>query len=126
MREETVQILKMVEEGKITADQAVQLIEAGNLFDNSKDRSTAVSGRAKWLRVRVYDLNSNKRKVNISIPLSLVSIGLKLGTKFGLDKADLKGVDFNEIIQLIQEGEEGKLVDVIDEESGEKVEVYVE
>ncbi|MDK2901821.1 MAG: hypothetical protein PWR14_725 [Thermosediminibacterales bacterium] len=126
MREETVQILKMVEEGKITADQAVQLIEAGNLFDNSKDRSTAVSGRAKWLRVRVYDLNSNKRKVNISIPLSLVSIGLKLGTKFGLDKADLKGVDFNEIIQLIQEGEEGKLVDVIDEESGEKVEVYVD
>jgi len=126
MREETVQILKMVEEGKITADQAVQLIEAGNLFDNSKDRSTAVSGRAKWLRVRVYDLNSNKRKVNISIPLSLVSIGLKLGTKFGLDKADLKGIDFNEIIQLIQEGEEGKLVDVIDEESGEKVEVYVD
>ncbi|QSQ09006.1 hypothetical protein H0A61_01363 [Koleobacter methoxysyntrophicus] len=126
MREETVQILKMVEEGKITADQAVQLIEAGNLFDNSKDRSTAVSGRAKWLRVRVYDINSNKRKVNISIPLSLVSIGLKLGTKFGLDKADLKGIDFNEIIQLIQEGEEGKLVDVIDEESGEKVEVYVD
>lgn len=126
MREETVQILKMVEEGKITADQAVQLIEAGNLFDNSKDRSTAVSGRAKWLRVRVYDLNSNKRKVNVSIPLSLVSIGLKLGTKFGLDKADLKGIDFNEVIQLIQEGEEGKLVDVIDEESGEKVEVYVD
>jgi len=126
MREETVQILKMVEEGKITADQAVQLIGAGNLFDNSKDRSTAVSGRAKWLRVRVYDINSNKRKVNISIPLSLVSIGLKLGTKFGLDKADLKGIDFNEIIQLIQEGEEGKLVDVIDEESGEKVEVYVD
>ncbi|NPV44248.1 MAG: hypothetical protein HPY70_09795 [Firmicutes bacterium] len=126
MRDETVQILKMVEEGKINADQAVQLIEAGNLFDNSKDRSTVVSGRAKWLRVRVYDLNSNKRKVNISIPLSLVSIGLKLGTKFGLDKADLKGIDFNEIIQLIQEGEEGKLVDVIDEESGEKVEVYVD
>ncbi len=126
MREEAMQILKMVEEGKVTAEQAARLMEAASLPEGPEDSAAPVQGRAKWLKVRVYDVNSNKKKVNVSIPLSLVSVGLKLGMKFGLDKEELKGFDFNEVIQMIQAGEEGKLVDVTDEESGEKVEVFVE
>lgn len=125
MREEMVKVLKMVEEGKITADQAAELIKAGNL-DEEPGTASAPAGRGKWLKIRVYDLNSNKTKVNVSIPLALVSVGLKLGMKFGPHKEDLKGVDLNEIMQMIQSGVEGKLVDVVDDESGEKVEIYVE
>jgi hypothetical protein len=126
MKDEVKQVLKMVEEGKLTAEQAVQLMEAGGLDDGKDSRSGMVPGRAKWLKVRVYDANSDKRKVNVSIPLSLVSVGLKLGMKFGLDREELKGFDFDEIIHMIEAGEEGKLVDVVDDESGEKVEVFVE
>jgi hypothetical protein len=126
MREEVKQILRMVEEGKITADQAAQLMEAGGLSDESQSPSRAAAGKARWLKVRVYDSTTNKRKVNVSVPLSLVSVGLKLGMKFGLDREELKGFDFDEIIHLIEAGEEGKLVDVTDEERGEKVEVFVE
>jgi len=46
--------------------------------------------------------------------------------KFGPHKEELNGVDFNEIVQMIEAGAEGKLVDVLAEERGEKVEVYVE
>jgi hypothetical protein len=126
MKDEVKQVLKMVEEGKITAEQAVQLMEAGGLDDDKGSRDGMVPGRAKWLKVRVYDANSDKRKVNVSIPLSLVSVGLRLGMKFGLDREELKGFDFDEIIHMIEAGEEGKLVDVVDDESGEKVEVFVE
>jgi hypothetical protein len=126
MREEVKQILRMVEEGKITAEQAAQLMEAGGLSEESKSQDRAAAGKAKWLKVRVYDSTTNKRKVNVSVPLSLVSVGLKLGMKFGLDREELKGFDFDEIINMIEAGEEGKLVDVTDEERGEKVEVFVE
>ncbi len=127
MKEEVMQILKMVEEGKITSEQAIQLMEAGNLSVEESDRSgSSAGGKAKWLKVRVYDINTNKRKVNVSVPLALVSVGLKLGMKFGLDKEELKGFNYDEIIQMIQAGEEGKIVDVLDEDSGEKVEVFVE
>ena len=125
MKEEVKQILKMVEDGKITAEQAAQLMEAGSL--SSEERSeNRPAGKARWLKVRVYDIASNRKKVNVSVPLSLVSTGLKLGIKFGLDRDELKGFDFDKIIQLIQAGEEGKLVDVVDEESGEKIEIYIE
>ncbi len=43
-----------------------------------------------------------------------------------MDREGLEGFDFDEIIHMIKAGEEGKLVDVVDEEHGEKVEVYVE
>lgn len=126
MKEEVKQILKMVEDGKITAEQAVQLMEAGNVSGEARVGSRPAAGKARWLKVRVYDIASNKKKVNVSVPLSLVSTGLKLGIKFGLDRDELKGFDFDEIIHQIQAGEEGKLVDVVDEESGEKVEIYIE
>lgn len=126
MKEEVMQILKMVEEGKITADQAAQLMEAGNLSDNNNSNSTALSSNARWLKVRVYDKETNKKKVNVNVPLSLVSIGLKLGMKFSPHMEELNGVDINEIVEMIKSGAEGKIVDVVDEESGEKVEVYVE
>lgn len=126
MREEVMQILKMLEEGKINADQAAQLMEAGNLSPVGGNEQEMPAGKAKWLKVRVYDMASQKKKVNVSVPLSLVSVGLKLGMKFGLDKDELKGFNFDEIIQLIQAGAEGKLVDVVDEDTGEQVEVYVE
>jgi hypothetical protein len=126
VKEEVKQILKMVEEGKITAEQAVQLMDAGDLSVEASNENRSAAGKAKWLKVRVYDITSNKKKVNVSVPLSLVSVGLKLGMRFGLDKDELKGFDFDQIIQLIEAGEEGKIVDVVDEESGEKVEVYVE
>ena len=101
-------------------------MEAGNLSAEESESTSSARGKAKWLKVRVYDINTKKRKINVSVPLALVSVGLKLGMKFGLEKEELKGFNYDEIIQMIQAGEEGKIVDVLDEDSGEKVEVYVE
>lgn len=126
MKDEVKQILKMVEEGKITAEQAVQLMDAANLEEGEESKNSGSSFKARWLKVRVYDVDTNKRKVNVRVPLSLVSVGLKMGMKFGLDREELKGFDFDDIVQMIEAGEEGKLVDVVDDERGEKVEVFVE
>jgi hypothetical protein len=63
---------------------------------------------------------------NLAVPMTLVSVGMKLAIKYGLDREESKRINYDEIMQMIASGAEGRLVDVLDEESGEKVEIYVE
>lgn len=125
MNEEKLQILKMVEDKKITAAEAAELLEA--VEKGSEEIQINKKMKAKWLRVKVL-AEDGKTKANVNIPLSLVDIGLKIGRKFEpkLNDVDLSGVDIDEIIDLIKQGAEGKIVDVYDENSKTNVEVYVE
>ena len=139
MSEERVAILKMVEGGKITADEALNLLEA--LEDDNKEQITEGIRPAgkRFLRIKV---NNSKTNVNVNIPLALIKAFSKL-IHFGmgfipekerlemLDKGiDIKAIDFDKLVSLIDEGlVDGKLVDVDAEIPGEgktKVEVYVE
>jgi hypothetical protein len=122
--EERMQILKMIEEGKISAEDGAKLLAAlaaGSKADTP--RREAAGGGAKQFRVRVTDLASGRNKVNINIPMSLVNVGLKMGARFA---PDIEGINFDEIVAAIKSGSQGKIVDVVDDEDGERVEIYVE
>jgi hypothetical protein len=122
MSEDRARILQMVSEGKIDASQGVELL---NALKTSKapDQPPSDGGPAKWFRVRVTDMETGRTRVNVNIPFSLVQAGIKLGARFSPEMA---GVEWEELMAAIHEGAMGKLVDVEDLESGEKVEVYVE
>lgn len=117
--EERLQILKMIEEGQITAEEGAKLLAA---LEEPGKREEGRAGRPRWFRVRVTDLRTGKRKVNISLPLKVLDIGAKIGAKF----AAPAHLDIEGIVQSIKEGAEGKIIDVEDEKEGERVEVYVE
>ncbi|WMM24701.1 hypothetical protein RBU61_17505 [Tissierella sp. MB52-C2] len=123
---EKLQILNMVQEGKITAEEGVKLLEA--LEDNSKSTNNLVysGNKAKWLKVRVFDPN-DATKVNVTLPVSLINIGVKLAGKFSPEfkAAGLTEEDMEEIFAAIQNGQMGKIVDV-DSEDGTRVEVVIE
>ncbi len=123
-KEEKLQILKMIEEGKISSSEGLELMDA--LDKGEKEEKIPAGQNVKWLRVNVKDGNKTKAKVNI--PLSLVDVGLKIGTKFApeLREAGLDKLDLNEILQAVKDGAQGKIVEVDDEENGTKVEVYVD
>jgi hypothetical protein len=124
--EERMQILKMIEAKQITAEEGAKLLAALGEKDRgqapSPQPSPSTSG--KWFRVRVTDLKTGKRKVNVNIPLGLVDVGMKMGAKFA--PAGVEGLDMNQIIAAIKSGGQGKVVDVEDEEDGEHVEVFIE
>ncbi len=125
--QEKIQILKMVENGQITADEAAQLLDAVGEKDdivNLTKKSSKISG--KVLRVRVYEGNENT-KVNVNLPLRLVEVLVDIGIKFlPVDKyPDLKKINMDELRELIEAGIEGKIVD-IDSADGTKVEVFIE
>ena len=128
MTSEKMQILKMIEEGKISAEEGMKLMQAVETDNGSQTKELELtnsqsSGNPRRLRVRVQ--KNGKETVNIKIPISLVNVGLKIGKKFSPDLQESMGnIDMDEIIQMIQEGAEGKLVEVDD--GDEHVEVFVE
>lgn len=128
MKDEIRKILKMIEDGHITAEEGENLIEAlGSNQDGALSQGLSVSDSStQFLKVRVVE--EGKDKVNVSIPLSLVEIGLKLGAKIGPTFASeaevLQNIDLDELMQAIKEGARGKIVDIDNDDS--KVEVFIE
>ena len=122
--EERMQILKMIEEGKISASEGSDLLRALDQ-PGEKNKSDPIIGASapKWFRVRVTDISSGKSKVSVNIPMGLVNAGIKMGARFA---PDLEGVNFDEISELINSGAQGKIMDVVDNEEGERVEIFVE
>ncbi len=121
--EERMQILEMVEEGKINASEALELLDA--LERNQQE--IMPKNDAKWLKVRVRNMDDTP-KVNVNIPLSLVDVGLKLAKAYDpkLKDSGIDQIDIEEVIDAVKNGAEGKIVDVEDEENQTKVRVYVE
>jgi hypothetical protein len=123
--EERMQILNMVAEGKISAEEGAKLLSA--LEPERKARTVpgapGAPTAARWFRVRVTDLETGRNKVNVNLPMSLVDVGTRMGARFA---PELEGIDFTDIIEQIKAGAQGKIIEVEDAEGGERVEIYVE
>ena len=125
--EERMKILKLIEEGKISAEEGAKLLSA--LSDSSRGipgppRPPGVpGGPARWLRVRVTDTRTGRSKASVQIPLALVDAGLKIGAHFA---PEVQGVDMSNVMEALRMGVTGKIIDVTDEEDGEHVEIFVE
>lgn len=120
--DERMKILKMIDEGKISAEEGAKLLAA---LSESRKPSRKIpvkssSGGARWLRVRVTDMVTGKSKATINLPMGLVDAGLNIASQYAPDVA------FDELFAAIDAGAEGKIIDVIDEEDGEHVEIFIE
>jgi hypothetical protein len=120
--EERMQILKMIEEGKISPEEGAKLLSALGTKSGSPS-PTAGGAEARWFRVRVTDSESGRSKVNVNIPMGLVNVGMRMGARFIPEDAD---IDLEELFDQIRSGAHGKIVEVIDDETGEHVEIFIE
>lgn len=122
--EERMQVLNMVAEGKISAEEGAKLLAALEP-EKKRETHTTLTGPSapRWFRVRVTDLETGKNKVNVNLPMSLVEVGTRMGARFA---PELEGMDFNDIVEQIKAGAQGKIIEVEDIEDGERVEIYVE
>jgi hypothetical protein len=121
--EERLKILNMVAEGKISAEEGTQLLNALRGTERRPQGASMEPGAPRFLRVRVTDSRTGRTKANINIPVSLLHVAVRIGAKFA---PDLEGMDFSEIVEIINQGGRGKIVDVTDEEGVERVEIFAE
>lgn len=124
--EERIRILKMIEDGVISAEDGIRLLDSiGQSEKKEKEyKASEDSGRtARFFRVRVTDTKSGKARINVRLPVSVLSAGMKMGARFS---TEIQGLDPTELMQFIREGTIGKIVDVYDDNDGEHVEVFLE
>jgi len=124
MNENINRILKMVEEGKIDAAKAAELIEALNEKE-PVDSETISSNKEKMLKVRV--LSAKGETVNVNLPIKFVKASIKA---FGKIPINIHGdtnhdIDVQAIADAIESGIDAKIVD-INTKSGDTVEVVIE
>ncbi|MBE0408387.1 MAG: hypothetical protein IBX69_01500 [Anaerolineales bacterium] len=122
--EERMKILKMIREGKITAEEGAKLLTAlGEGSPASRKPSPRPGGGARWFRVRVTDMATGKTKTSVNIPIGLMEWGMQIGAQFAPEVGNIK---LDQLHEMLDSGMEGKIVDVIDEEDGEHVEIFIE
>jgi hypothetical protein len=121
VNEEVLRILKMVEEGKIDAEKASQLIDAVQV---QKVEIDPVDYEDRMIRIKVDSNDGDNVKINVPVKFvkgMLKSVGkIKLGEGSGIEK-----VDPEIIAQAIDGNLTGKIVD-IQSGDGDIVEISIE
>lgn len=122
--EERMQILRMIEEGKISAAEGAELLRAlDRAAQGASSEPLKGTSKPRWFRVRVTDIKTGRKKVDVNIPMGLVNVGIKMGAKFA---PEIDGAQYEAIMDAVSSGQQGKVLDVYDEEDGEHVEIFVE
>ncbi len=120
LSEERIQILKMVRNGQVTAEEAAQLLEALNTPQEKREPPSPIREPHR-LRIKVSNLETGEHKVNINLPWNLVNVGMHMGARF-----TPKEINLEDILQALRSGTEGKILHVDNEEDNERVEIFVE
>ena len=125
--EERLKILKMIQDGLITAEEGAKLLKAlTSSSQKLRPRRTRVHlGGARWLRVRVTDMSTGKSKVNVNLPLKLVDAGINIAAQFVPEDVELDSI-MSAVNEAIGDNMVGKIVDVVDGEDREHIEVFIE
>ncbi|MGE5481617.1 MAG: SHOCT-like domain-containing protein [Bacteroidota bacterium] len=125
MKEERLRILQMLQEGKITVEEADRLLQALVEADGPPGKivQPASRSRSRFLRVRVFSTNGDK--VNVNIPLRLAKFALRFIPKDAQLQMAEQNVDLDTILAAIEEGAEGKIIEVTTD-GGDRVEVSVD
>ena len=126
MNEEQMRVLKMIEDGKVSPEKGADLLEA--IRKRKQESSTEAPKRtARWFKVRVFEGDMQKAKVNISLPLGLARHALKFIPRAALKEMEENGITLQAIEELISNvAGTGpfRIVDVHDYDT--RVEVFVE
>ncbi len=127
---ERLRILQMLEQGKITASEAAELLAAiGRDAPRRRERGRWVteelappSDRARFIRVRVTDERTGVVRTNVSVPIGMVGFGLGFARRF----RGVPGVSMvDEVFDAVRSGRRGTLFDVSNE-GGERVEIFID
>jgi len=122
------QILQLVKEGVITVEEGIKLLEALNSQSAPSILPTSkimTPNPKKMLRVLVDSADGDVVRVNV--PISLIKAGVNLSSQFKINgnPLDMKGVDIDMIMQAIDEGATGEIVN-IESADGDVVKIFVD
>jgi hypothetical protein len=140
MNEETMKVLEMVKEGKITIEEGEKLLAAMRQSEPEAEPQKQRKSKYSMLRIRVNANDPDKAedaKVSLNVPLKLAKKAAGLlalvpkDTKRDLNEKgiDLDSINIRELIEMFELGEVNEeLVNIVtgDDEKGATVRIYVD
>ena len=128
MDQEKLKILKMVEEKKISAEEAATLLEALEGCQGKPEQPHAAQKdiRNRVIKIKVSDLDSGRVRVNLCLPVTIAHIITSLIPDQELERMEEHGINVNSIMKAIESDATGKVFDVEDEMNRAHVEISIE
>lgn len=113
MKEETLRVLKMVEEGKLSSEKASELLAA---MDVKEEKAIVISENYKKKILRIKVDSADGDKVNVNLPVSVISSILKATGKLPIQMNGMENINIEELTQVVAAAFEnevdGEIVDV--------------
>lgn len=137
LSEERLEILRLVENQTISADEAARILEALDRADRQPQPQQPTAPfppptppsprhrgkvRPASVRIRITDLGNSTAKVNLVLPYRLVDAGVKMVKRLAPDQMSV--LDGREIRRSMDQGFWGPLVDITDDK--QRIEIIVE
>lgn len=129
MNEEVMTVLKMVEEGKVSADKAKELIDALGNTQKNIEVITPKKYEDKFLRIKV--LSHEGDKVNVQLPIKIIREVIKVTGKLPISTSieGMNGINLDElmntIVSCLDNEVMGEIVDICSSE-GDTVKIVIE
>ncbi|MER3481113.1 MAG: hypothetical protein C4327_11710 [Meiothermus sp.] len=124
--EDKKKIMDMVKEGKISIDQALELLEA---LEPSEERRGGLTvptppGTARLLRIQV---DAADAKVRVNVPVALARFALNFVPEDARENLSDRGIDLSSLLDSLKgDLPEGRLVEIEGSDDGEPFKVVVE
>jgi hypothetical protein len=127
MKDEIAKVLSMMEEGKIDADKAAELISLLKEKEENGKTKKSPNYLDKTLKIRIT--SSENDNVNVNLPIRLFQVVLKTGHGIAsnIPEAEkyVKDLDIDLILEAIDQELEGQIVDIVSG-NGDKVAIFIE
>jgi hypothetical protein len=137
-----IEILQKLSAGEITVEEATRLLQEVSAepvaeaqaetsadakpeapSEAPSDEQSRRTSKPRWLRIRVGNSVTKRDYVRINIPFGFINAGRWVGHHFwGRAWAD----SWNRLLDAVDRGEIGTLVEVEDDSGGERVHIFVE
>jgi len=124
MSDDRLRILEMIEKKVVTAKEGVELLKS---LDVNDEKVAVIKNKKEAFKMfKIKVLSHDGDKVNVQIPLEFAKVALRSGKGFmKIDKIENMDIDFDLVIDMIEKGALGKIVD-IESADGDTVEIVIE
>jgi len=120
-------ILGMVEAGQISAAQAAQLLDALVMQQSQANQRIERTERLQSHTIRIWitDMTTRRQKIKLTatLPVYLLSVSLRMLSRLA---PHLDNNTIQHILETIERGNTGRVLDVQDLEEGKRLEIFVE
>jgi hypothetical protein len=123
MSDDRLRVLEMIQNKTITAAEGADLLKA---LDKADDNLKPVSQKNAFKMFKIKVISADGDKVNVQIPVEFAKIALTSGKGFmKFDQIDDLNLDIDAILEMIESGMLGELVDV-ESADGDIVKIVIE